>query len=186
MLLCVNVVNAQSIGVAISAGSYTSNFRIKGNSSAIENQTGYQTGLSVAIKAPFLSVTPEVWYSHSSFKLNDASILGAKAKVKTNTVQMPVLVGYSLLGPLKLEVGPRFTLVDKAYAKFYSGDKSRQEIGSVMSKVGYTAGAKLTVMRKIILSARYNGQFGGRDNEIGDEVYDIRNSSYSFSVGFKL
>ncbi len=180
--------NAEIIGVSLSAGGINSHYSIKGNDSAITNNSGYQVGVAVPISLTFLSITPEVRYSQSKFQITDASILGRPCDVKSKSVDMPIIAGFSILGPLKVELGPSFSLYDSAKAQFYTNNPySEQDLGKIHTSVGFVAGAKLTVVKKIILSVRYNGQFGGRNNSFNqDESYKVKNYSLSFGVGFKI
>ncbi len=178
-------VNAKMVGFGISAGSSHANYSIKGYDGVINNNSGFQAGASVSVHLPIVSVTPEVWYSQNNFEVNDASIMGGYGKVTSRAVDMPIVVGLSLFGPLQIELGPSFSLYDNAKADFLIGDSA--DLGHVRSAVGYVAGAKLTIAKKFIIGARFNGQFGGRENDFGrGTTYDVRNYSYSFSLGFNL
>ncbi len=189
LLLSAMSAEAKILSFGVSAGTSNANYSIKGYSGAIENKMGFQAGVSCAVSVPFLSVTPEVWYSYNKFNVVDSSIFdGRTCSVKAQYIDMPILVGYSILGPLKLELGPRFSLYDSAKAKFYSGDPEKMDLGGLNSKVGYTAGLKLTVLGKLVVSARYNGQFGGRDTDLGitGSSFDVRKNSYTISIGCRL
>ncbi len=186
LLLTSFTAEAKLVGLGLSAGSHNSNYKIKGYD-AIENGSGFQVGASATIKMPILfSVTPELIYYNDSFKITNSSILGGKCKVRNKTIDMPIVFGMSLFGPLRLEAGPTFTLYNNAKGDFY-GDKSGSiDLGSIESNTGYVAGLKLT-LRKIVIGARYYGQFEAHKSSLGtSDIYKVKSNSYSLTFGFLL
>lgn len=179
VVLSTSSVSAKIFSIGISAGSYHPDFTVEGYDGSVSSDIGFQAGTSVSIKLPFLEVTPELWYKQSNTTLTAAADSGLlDGKVKSKAVVLPVVVGFSILGPLAIEAGPSFMLYDKA--KLGSTD-----LGKVYSETGYVAGLKLT-LSKITLGARFNGQFSSRENSYNDTNYNIKNYSYSFSIGYKL
>ncbi len=136
------------------------------------------------MNVPMFTITPEVWYSRSKFDVLDSAVLGERTEVVNKAVDMPILLGFKVLPMLRFDVGPSFSLYD--YTEMDNSDGKRG-IGRINSAIGYVAAVNLTIMKKIILSARFNGQFGTRDNDFdGAGDYSVRNYSYSFGVGFKI
>ncbi len=185
LLLTTIPASAEMVSFGLSAGTSTTNFSIKGYDNAISNSTGFQAGASLTFQLPVISITPEAWYSQSKFTVLDPSIMGGYGKVTSRAVDMPIVAGLSLLKIITIELGPSFSLYDKAKAEFLTGDDA--DLGHVRSAVGYVAGLKVILAKKIILGARFNGQFGGRENDFGGySTYKVHNYSYAFSLGFKL
>lgn len=184
--LVLATVSAQAqIGFGISAGSSNANYKIKGYDNAVSNEMGYQVGVSLPINLVMINITPEVWYAHNNFTIDNSSIMGSKASVKSNSIDAPIMITVPLMPILKFEAGPRFSLYSEAKATLEDG--SKVNIGRINATTGYSAGLRLTILGKIVLGARYNGQFGGYDNDLKTENnYDIRTRSYALSIGFKL
>lgn len=114
----------------------------------IHSNSGWFAGAMADISWGKLGVHPEVIYSRNSF-----AIAGADGRLKTNRVEVPVLLNYNLLGVLNINAGPRFCIMDDASGE--SGD-IKWKIKS--PTVGYAVGVETTIW-KISISARYNGAF---------------------------
>ncbi|MFI3306310.1 MAG: outer membrane beta-barrel protein [Rikenellaceae bacterium] len=188
LVLAAAGVEAKTLSIGVSGGVNSSSFSIKGNKSAITNNMGYQASVALDVQIPMFSISPELRFVSNSFDIQDASILGsddASVKIRSTAIDVPVVLGWTIVGPLKLEVGPRFTIMDKAKAK--SGGE-KYDVGGVRSNTGYILGLKLTIAKKIVVGARFNGQFANpvTDLNFGGAEYKIRNYSYGLSVGFKM
>ncbi|MFI3304034.1 MAG: outer membrane beta-barrel protein [Rikenellaceae bacterium] len=181
-----SVVSAEAkiLGLGVTGGINNTDFSIKGEKSAIENGFGYQFGATLSVSLPFLSLSPEVLYTSTKFDITKASILGDTASVRSNAVEIPIMVGLSVLGPLKIEAGPKFTVYDSAKASFDGGGSL--DIGEVRSSAGYVVGLKLSLMGKLTFSARYNGQFDklATDFNLDGSEYKIKCRAYTISAGY--
>lgn len=188
-IFCCATASADVVSLGISGGTNTANYRLKGyDDSYVSNNTGYQVGANVSFKALMLTITPEVWYTRNKFTIDDR-VCGKSVDVVSKSIDMPILVGFSFLGNvIRVDVGPTFSLYDYGEARYNNGtDDVETGIGRIHTPVGYVAGLRLLLARKIILGARYNGQFGTKENDFGGLGNEkIRYSSYTFSVGFKL
>ncbi len=188
LVLAAASAEAKTLSIGVSGGVNNTNFSIKGAKSAITNNMGFQTSAVLDIQIPMLSISPELRFVSNSFELHDASITGSddlSLKIRSTAIDVTVVLGWTIVGPLKLEVGPRFTLMDKAKVK--SGGE-KYDVGEIRSNTGYILGLKLTLAGKIVVGARFNGQFANPETDfnLGGAEYKLRNHSYSISVGFKL
>lgn len=172
--LCAVSAEAKIISIGATAAMVGSSYSIEGvDNDDINNNTGWQAGVQAAVTLPFLSVTPELLYTSTSFEMGDS-------KVKVQSLDLPIVAGLTIVGPLKIEAGPQFSLYDKAK----TGDV---DYGRMRSEVGYVAGLKLTLLQKLIISARYNGQFGKHSNSFNSSnSYEVGYNAYTISVGFRL
>ncbi|MGC5744812.1 outer membrane beta-barrel protein [Chryseobacterium sp. NFX27] len=151
-----------------------------------KNNAGFNVGLSLKIGLPTaLYVMPELYYTH--FK-NEFTTENTTFDVKSNRIDMPVLLGYNLLGDmLGVFVGPvaSYNLSkDNTYNDFKENVKSD-------FTVGYQFGAQLEI-KKLIINARYEGAFSKDERNFinkvsGSEIrYDNRPNLFLVGVGYKF
>ncbi|MDP9958982.1 outer membrane beta-barrel protein [Chryseobacterium lathyri] len=151
-----------------------------------KNNAGFNVGLSLKIGLPTaLYVMPELYYTH--FK-NEFTTENTTFDVKSNRIDMPVLLGYNLLGDmLGVFVGPvaSYNLSkDDTYNDFKENVKND-------FTVGYQFGAQLEI-KKLIINARYEGAFSKDERNFinkvsGSEIrYDNRPNLFLVGVGYKF
>lgn len=162
---------AKIINLGVAAGTTISNYSLEGLKDAVNNNAGFQVGVMAEFALPIMSITPEVWYVQNSFSVADSE------NVKVKSIELPVVAGITLLKFLTLEAGPRFVLYDDAKGGGYDFD-------SITSSVGYVAGAKLTLFKKVIIGARYNGEFGTSSIDALDSA--IKCENMTLMVGYKF
>lgn len=156
------------------------------------NNVGYNVGLSAKIGGPVgLFVQPEIYYT--TFK-NDFTIPGTNnstatdVSVKSNRVDVPVLVGYNILGKtLGVFIGP--------VASFnLSSENQWQNFKENAAKnftVGYQFGAQVT-LSNFVLSGRYEGALSDAQRTFVNSVtsqtvrYDNRQSLLLFGLGYNF
>lgn len=153
-----------------------------------KNNVGYNIGLSAKINLPAsLFLMPEVYYT--TFKNEfDVPTSNVTLEAKSNRVDVPVLVGYSILGDnLGIFAGPvaSYNLsTDNQFNNF-------KERATDEFTVGYQFGAQVQ-LQKLIVNARYEGAFkeDQRDfiNGTTDEVirYDSRPSLLMVGIGYEF
>lgn len=158
-----------------------------------KNITGFNVGLSLKIDLPTaLYVMPEIYYTNFSNEVtvqNDANATQTTIKAKNSRVDIPVLLGVNVLGDLlSAYAGPvgSFNL-----AKSDNFDNFIQKVDAKEFTVGYQLGVQSEI-KKIILSARYEGAFSKDqrkfiNNVSGQEVdYDNRSSLFLLGLGYKF
>lgn len=160
-----------------------------------KNIAGFNAGLSLKVNLPLsLYLMPEIYYSNFNNEFtvtNDSSTENTTLKAKTSRIDIPVLLGYNLLGnTLSAYVGPvaSFNLAkDDTYGSFV------QKVNAKEFTVGYQLGFQSEIS-KIILTARYEGAFtkderkfvstvAGSNQEIN---YDNRPSLFMLGLGYKF
>ena len=163
-----------------------------------KNITGFNAGLSMKVNLPTaFYVMPEIYYTNFSNEVtvaNDISAQQTTIKAKTNRVDVPVLLGYNLLGDMfSAYVGP---VASFNLAKDENFDTFKQSVNSKDFSVGYQLGVQSEI-KKLILSAKYEGafskdqrkfvntvaNFGGFNQEI---KYDNRSSLFMVGLGYKF
>jgi len=120
-----------------------------------KNNVGFNVGLSAKINLPAsLFLMPEIYYTTFKTELS-VPALGTTIEAKSNRVDVPVLLGYKILGDnLGLFVGPvaSYNLsTDNQFNDFKENAKSE-------FTVGYQFGAQVQ-LQKLLINARYEGAF---------------------------
>ena len=156
-----------------------------------ENSAGYNFGVSAKIDTPLgIFVQPELYYTTFKNKFTDP-LTNTTIEAKNNRVDLPVLVGYNVLGKmLGIYAGPvaSYNLsTDNQWNDF-------KENATKNFTVGYQFGAQATIS-KLVLTARYEGAFSKDQREfINNNLvdiqysvkYDSRPSLLIFGVGYNF
>lgn len=190
---------AAKANVLIPTSSATwQNFKT-GISNAVEqkgkNITGFNAGLSMKIDVPSaLYVMPEIYYTNFSNEVtlsNDTTAESTTIKAKTSRVDVPVLLGYNLLGDmLSAYVGP---VASFNLSKDDNFDSFAQKVNAKDFTVGYQIGAQSEI-KKLIISAKYEGAFSKDQRKFVNTVagsnqeinYDNRTSLFMVGLGYKF
>ncbi|MCE3074961.1 outer membrane beta-barrel protein [Chryseobacterium gwangjuense] len=151
-----------------------------------KNNVGYNFGLSLKVGLPAaLYVMPELYYT--SFK-NEFTTENTTFDIKSNRIDMPVLLGYNLLGnTLSAFVGPVASYNLSKEDTFNDFKENARDNFTV----GYQFGAQLEI-KKLILNARYEGAFSKDERKFissvsGEEIrYDNRPNLFMVGVGYKF
>ncbi len=159
-----------------------------------DNTVGFNVGLSMKVDLPTaLYVMPEIYYTNFKNEVTVDNVSGGQTTIeaKSSRIDVPVLLGYNLLGDmLSAYVGPvaSFNLAkDENFGSFV------QSVNAKEFTVGYQIGAQSEI-KKLVLSARYEGAFSkdqrkfvstvaGSNQEIN---YDNRSSLFLLGLGYKF
>ena len=156
-----------------------------------KNSAGYNFGVSAKIDTPLgIFVQPELYYTTFKNKFTDP-LTNTTIEAKNNRVDLPVLVGYNVLGKmLGIYAGPvaSYNLsTDNQWNDF-------KENATKDFTVGYQFGAQATIS-KLVLTAKYEGAFSKDQREfINNNLvdiqysvkYDSRPSLLIFGVGYNF
>lgn len=106
-------------GVGINVGvNYSQNGDLKSDVngavddilSGASQKTGYHVGLYKKIDLPMVYLRPEIIYTQTTSEYNVDSTIGLFERSK---IDLPIMVGYKLIGPLHVFAGPSFQYVLK-------------------------------------------------------------------------
>ena len=188
-LLIVGVTYAQSgiFGVGVKGGlNFSSNGDISNslevNDISSDSNIGFHLGAFAKVNLVAFYVRPELMYTKttSTYETN-----GADSNLNISKLDLPVLLGFNLPGPIHLFVGPSFQyLLDT--------DLEDVELSDVEKDftVGYQVGAGLNLGKKFGVDLRYEGGFRGNDAELLNEfvtaTIDTRPSQFILGVSYKL
>lgn len=160
-----------------------------------KNIVGFNAGLSMKVDLPTaFYVMPEIYYTNFSNEFtvaNDINNAETTIKAKTSRIDIPVLLGYNLLGnTLSAYVGP---VASFNLAKDENYDSFSQKVNSKEFSVGYQIGVQSEIS-KLILSAKYEGAFSSDQRKFINTVagssqeinYDNRSSVFMLGLGYKF
>jgi hypothetical protein len=103
---------------------------------------------------------PEISYARSNIKISD-DVNGFSTKVKSNIVQIPMLLSFRL-AMFRFNFGPVFTLMDEAtYQLPRVDDESIQQmhLGKIYPSITYAAGISVKFAKVMMIDVRYADQF---------------------------
>ncbi|MCT2408318.1 porin family protein [Chryseobacterium antibioticum] len=151
-----------------------------------KNNAGFNVGLSVKVALPgSFYVMPELYYTH--FK-NEFTTENTTFDVKSNRLDMPVLLGHNVLGDmLGVFVGP---VASYNLSKENTYNDFKENVKNNFT-VGYQFGAQLEI-KKLIVNARYEGSFSKDERNFinkvsGSEIrYDNRPNLFLVGVGYRF
>ncbi len=142
---------------------------------------GYGVGLHMALRiGRFFAVQPEVNYHYSSIKSTETKIKH-NANVKINTVDIPVLLSFRIANVLRLNAGPLFTVMNNCFYTDSKGEK--QMFGNNRPTFGYSAGAAVALLNKLMIDVRYIGYFKPTLQNYEGVEFKSRNSSIALKIG---
>ena len=160
-----------------------------------KNITGFNVGLSAKVDLPMsLFVMPEIFYSQFTNEVTVANTITSEQttiKAKSSRVDIPVLLGYNLLGNmLSAYVGPVASI---NLTKDETFDKFAQRVNAKDFTVGYQIGLQSEIS-KLILSAKYEGALSTDQRKFVNTVagstqeitYDNRSSVFMLGLGYKF
>ncbi len=169
---------AQSTGIGIKGGfnygsvgdlnlsSEISNMRI-----SPDNKVGYHFGLFGKFEVAGLFIQPEVLYT----KLKTAYVFGegnesTEAEYGFSKIDVPVLLGLNILGPINIKAGPSFQYV---LDNEFESDDTEFNISEPENEftVGYQLGVGAT-LGQLGIDLRYEGAFQENDVVSSGDVQD--------------
>lgn len=166
-----------------------SNTAVQAYGDSGKNNVGFNVGLSAKIDLPVTSlfVMPEIYYTSlkSEFDLPGKN---TQFEVKSNRIDVPVLLGYNLLGEkLGVFIGPvaSYNLAgDEEFNNFK--EKAKNDF-----LVGYQFGAQVQ-LRNLIINGRYEGAFSKDQRDFINSNtnttirYDNRPSLVMLGLGYQF
>lgn len=148
----------------------------------IKNKLGWQAGIITAVNLGAFAVEPQIFYVRQGFRIR---VHGQKeVNLKTNSIDVPVLISLRLLHPFRIYVGPVFTVMNDCKQKS-GGDLL--DFSRVRPTVSYTVGAGVKLMRHMYIDLRYNGQFKSKHDVTlpdGDKLDKLRTYNVALSFGY--
>ena len=139
------------------------------------------------------SIDPELIYSRNSYNLTTE--MGGGGVAYLNTVDIPVMLGVNVIGPLKVQAGLNINVLTDSGAK---GEQSGFRFTASSQALGYLLGVGADFGR-FNVSLRYNGFFEKNESSVSfnalqnsdgpnvsttDPLMTMRVSTWQLGVGF--
>ncbi len=180
VLACFLMVQSATFAVGLNYGLEfgvsSSKFKFKEGDYKLDNNLGYVVGASLKFDLDRFGVGPELWFTHNAANLNIQDW-----KIKSNSITMPIVGSYKLLGDfLQVEAGPSFSLLNRGRLAY--GDQVYR-MGRIRSTVGYVLGLRTTIRRILMVNFRYNGCFNSYETDVMGSEFRVRTPTFSVSVG---
>lgn len=179
LLMTASTLKAQNLNVqwGITAGVNMADYSVKalkGQSISydkVKNDLGWQVGLMASVNIGRLAIEPQILYVRHSTELTQGTMKNA---LKSNSLDVPILVSLRLIGPLRVMAGPVFTVLnDNTGLKDLSIDQLR-------STCSYALGVEARILQKLRLDVRYNGQFKKKETIIGE----VGVNTFALNIGY--
>lgn len=156
------------------------NFGATGDITTIDNQNfdgdsklGYHVGILTQFKFSGIFLQPELLYT--SLTTEYGSVSGADADYTFSKIDVPVLLGFDIVGPLNIKAGPAFQYVlnnELDINEFTTEDPENS------FTIGYQVGAGIQ-LGKLGIDLRYEGAFAENDISITSDLTDIANEQFT-------
>ena len=162
----------------------------------IRNKCGWQAGIVTAVNLGAFAVEPQILLMDEPTSALDPQILyvrqgmrirpegGEEVNLKSNSIDVPVLLSLRLLHPVRIYTGPVFTVMNDSKQK--SG-RDLLDFGRVRPTVSFTVGAGVVLMRHLLVDLRYNGQFRAKHDVVlpdGQQLDKLRSYNVALSFGY--
>lgn len=163
------------------------------NKLASDGRAGFQIGVISRVNLAMFHIQPELIYSINSYKLiaaptgqgsEDRKI--STSKVRTSTVEMPVMVGLRLLF-LRISAGPVFNLMTDNTVKSEK-NSTLHGVEIIKPTISFAAGLGADI-GKVNIDLRYYGQFKRplQNIKIADQPdhnYKTKMRCWALSLGY--
>ncbi|MEE1098571.1 MAG: outer membrane beta-barrel protein [Alistipes sp.] len=152
------------------------------NGSSVDGRLGWQLGGSFALNWGVVALQPEIHFVHHSIPLAPSPTGGDDILLKSNSIEVPILLSIRPTRGLRLFAGPNLVAYNGCSFK---GVDSDVDFGRVRSTIGYTAGAGITLGSGFLIDVRYNGVFQ-RQEIVGPKGNEFRVQGHAvwFSFGY--
>jgi len=165
----------------ITAGAHYTGMKLfEANKLSIKPRIGYDAGIHMALRfGEAIAIQPELYYSYTAADISVDSADRA-TRIKSHAVEMPITVSIRILSPLRINIGPVFNLMNNT--SYIDRDGEKQMFGNIRPTFGYTAGVSVCVIRKLLIDARFVGQFKNTLHDFEGREFRIG----SYYAGLKL
>ena len=162
----------------INIPDYTTNM----SGTDVKNKLGWQAGITTAVNLGAFAIEPQILYVRQGLRIRPEG--GSEINLKSNSIDVPVLVSLRLLNPVRIDAGPVFTVMNACKQK--SGGDLR-ECGRGRPTMSFTVGAGVTLLGHLLVDLRYNGQFRSKHDVVlpdGRQLDKLRTYNVALSFGY--
>ncbi len=167
------------------AGMNVADFKLKGTKFELANDPGWQVGMMASIPlGSIMTLDPQLIYVHQTLDLSNPNVKQT-GDLTCSSIDLPLGLGFKILGPLRVFAGPVFTLMNESDGDF--GGKELDYSG-LRTTFSYMVGAEVRLFNHLRVDVRYNGQFKNKDNVMMPEgeggVGEVRTQCFFLNVGY--
>ncbi len=148
----------------------------------VKNKLGWQAGITIAANLGIVAIEPQLLYVRQGLRIRPEG--GKEVNLKSNSIDVPVLVSLRLLHPVRIFAGLVFTVMNDCKQKS-GGDLL--DFGRVRPTMSYTIGAGVVIMRHLLVDLRYNGQFRSKHDVVlpdGTKLNKLRSYNVALNFGY--
>lgn len=148
----------------------------------VKNKLGWQVGMVTAVKVGIIAIEPQILYVRQGLRIRPEG--GREINLKSNSIDVPVLVSLRLLNPFRVYAGPVFTVMNDCKQKS-GGDLV--DFGRVRPTLSYSVGAGVKLLRHLLVDVRFNGQFRAKHDVVlpdGRKLDKLRSYNVALSLGY--
>ncbi len=154
------------------------------------SRTGYEIGIQTRVGFPAvpLFLQPELMYVRENATYPAATSGGTEVDAKQNWMEVPVLLGWKVLGPLHLKAGPVFRFpMSEVLTDLRTSASERVAPRLNDFILGYQVGVGVDLM-KLTIDARYCGNItkASSGDKVSDMIknIDIKDPKFTLSLGW--
>ncbi|SNR33631.1 Outer membrane protein beta-barrel domain-containing protein [Lutibacter agarilyticus] len=191
LIITLTSLNAQSSWGVKGSLLYNSNGELINEAGDIidnkgKGESGFNVGVYGKLDLGPIYIRPELVYSQSSSKYTVDSEIGTTESYKMSSVDLPVLVGIRIIGPLNLLAGPAFKFITSNKVNGFEYDKIENGV-----TVGLNIGVSANLGRFGFDVIYDRGINANEANFIGDDIaddftLDTRQSQIRVGVSYRL
>lgn len=148
----------------------------------IKNKLGWQAGITASLGLGSWSIDPQILYVRQGIKLDPTGL--STLSLRSNSIDVPVLVNKRLLRIIRIYAGPVFTVLNNCKL---SGGTTAFDFGRLRPTMAYAVGANVRLLGHLLVDLRYNGQFKSKHDVVlpdGSELAKLRTYNVALSVGY--
>ena len=179
------VVTSLLVVCALSAAAQRPRARIEWGVLGGINIPDYTTNMSgpdVKNKLGWQAVEPQILYVRQGLRIRPEG--QKEINLKSNSIDVPVLLSFRLLRPVRIYAGPVFTVMNDCKQKS-GGDLL--DFGRVRPTMSYTVGAGVKLLGHLLVDLRYNGQFKSKKDVVlpdGGKLDKLRTYNVALNFGY--
>ena len=143
---------------------------------------GWQAGIVTAGNLGAFAIEPQILYVRQGLRIRPEG--GSEINLKSNSIDVPVLMSFRLLRPVRIYAGPVFTVMNDCKQKS-GGDLL--DFGRVRPTMSYTVGAGVKLLGHLRVDLRYNGQFKSKKDVVlpdGGKLDKLRTYNVALNFGY--
>jgi hypothetical protein len=149
----------------------------------LNSALGWQAGVFTRLSLPIVAIQPELVFSQSGTIYNSQA---ENISLKYTTIELPVMLGISLLGLTRIQVGPSFTCLLLAQETDNQTANSKNvKLDYEILHVGYQVGIGVDIGRCVV-----DLKYAGGLSQFAYKVFNIpttaKQNLWLLSIGFNI